>query len=63
MILTIAIVTLLFAADKAISYYGVTLGLLTYITRVTGTQLTAEEVKQFRNAALARRVRELLGKR
>lgn len=52
-----------FLADRAISYYGAVLGLMGYITLKLGYQPDAEKVKQLRDEALARRIRELFGKR
>lgn len=48
-------------AEKAISYYGATLGLLYYIGMKHDDLLDADKVKELRNAALKRRFKELFG--
>ena len=60
MLITIGLIMLsLFLADKALSYYGVVLGLLHYMYVNHGYQLDTGKLKELRDAALARRVREL----
>ena len=62
MLLIILALVVLFLADRAVSYYGATLGLLYYMTKELGADIDAEKVKQLRDDALKRRVSELLGK-
>ena len=53
---------LLFLADRALGYYGTALGLLYYLGIKHDDLLSAEKVKELRNAALERRIKELFGR-
>lgn len=51
---------MLFMADRAISYYGATLGLIYYLGLRHDDLISDGKVKELRNYALARKIRELL---
>lgn len=63
MLIWIAVcILLLIVADKAISYYGMALGLLYYLGTRHNDLLSAEKAKELRDAALKRRIAEILRK-
>lgn len=63
MLYIILALLVLILTDRAVSYYGATLGLLHYMTKELSADIDAEKVKQLRDDALKRKVGELLGKR
>ena len=62
-ILILAGLAVVMLAARALNYYGIALGLLYYLGARHGDLLEADKVKELRDAALARRIGELFGKR